>query len=71
MDIDFTAIDPLNPLDSLKKESVHLLETSENISVKQFYTSKDLKGISFLDADAGVAPYLRGPYATMYAICWF
>src|SRR5215475_2243734 len=40
--------------------------TPENIPVKPVYGPDDLKGIDFLDTWPGIAPYLRGPYPTMY-----
>ncbi len=43
-------------------------ETPEKISVKPVYTEKDLEDLEHLDYAAGVPPYLRGPYSTMYAI---
>src|SRR5437763_62958 len=40
--------------------------TPEGISVKPAYGPEDLAGIDFLDTYPGLAPYLRGPYPTMY-----
>ncbi|MGZ3097192.1 methylmalonyl-CoA mutase [Streptomyces sp. H72] len=40
--------------------------TPEGISVKPLYTGDDLEGLDFLDTYPGIAPYLRGPYPTMY-----
>ncbi|MEW6768537.1 MAG: methylmalonyl-CoA mutase [Pseudomonadota bacterium] len=40
--------------------------TPEGIEVKPQYSEADLKGIDFLDTWPGIAPYLRGPYPTMY-----
>jgi methylmalonyl-CoA mutase len=40
--------------------------TPEGIPVKPAYGSDDLKGLDFLDTYPGIAPYLRGPYPTMY-----
>src|SRR5215470_15689400 len=40
--------------------------TPENIPVKPVYGPDDLAGIDFLDTYPGIAPYLRGPYPTMY-----
>ncbi|MET9361207.1 methylmalonyl-CoA mutase [Streptomyces sp. NPDC006632] len=45
---------------------VPLWETPEGIAVKPLYTGRDLQGLDFLDTYPGVAPYLRGPYPTMY-----
>jgi methylmalonyl-CoA mutase len=41
--------------------------TPEGIPVKPAYGPDDVKGIDFLDTWPGIAPYLRGPYPTMYA----
>ena len=56
-----TAINPYN-----SDASVWL--TPEGIAVKSHYTEKDLEGIEHLHFVAGLPPYLRGPYSTMYVI---
>jgi methylmalonyl-CoA mutase len=38
----------------------------EKIPVKPLYTEDDLAGMEHLNYQAGIAPFLRGPYATMY-----
>jgi methylmalonyl-CoA mutase len=40
--------------------------TPEGIPVKSRYVASDREGIDFLDTWPGIAPYLRGPYPTMY-----
>ncbi|MBF9232016.1 methylmalonyl-CoA mutase [Microvirga alba] len=40
--------------------------TPEGIAVKGGYGPEDRAGIDFLDTYPGIAPYLRGPYPTMY-----
>jgi methylmalonyl-CoA mutase len=40
----------------------------EHISVKPSYSAEDLAGLEHLEYAAGVPPYLRGPYSTMYAL---
>jgi methylmalonyl-CoA mutase len=40
--------------------------TPEGIPVKPTYGPDDLAGLDFLDSYPGIAPYLRGPYPTMY-----
>ena len=40
--------------------------TPEGIPVKPLYGADDVKGLDFLDTYPGIAPYLRGPYPTMY-----
>src|SRR5437868_4355995 len=40
--------------------------TPEGIPVKPLYGPDDVSGLDFLDSYPGIAPYLRGPYPTMY-----
>jgi methylmalonyl-CoA mutase len=40
--------------------------TMEHIDVKPLYTDEDLAGLDHLGYVAGIPPYLRGPYPTMY-----
>lgn len=40
--------------------------TPEKIVVKTNYNESDLEGMEHLNYAAGVAPFLRGPYSTMY-----
>src|SRR5205809_1323595 len=40
--------------------------TPEGIAVKPVYGADDVKDLDFLDTFPGIAPYLRGPYPTMY-----
>ncbi len=42
--------------------------TPEQIPVKPVYTPMDLEGMEHLNYAAGVAPFLRGPYSTMYVM---
>jgi methylmalonyl-CoA mutase len=39
---------------------------SERIPVKSYYMPADLDGMEHLDYAAGIPPFLRGPYPTMY-----
>jgi methylmalonyl-CoA mutase len=41
--------------------------TPEGIDVKPLYTAEDTEGLDFLGGWPGIAPYVRGPYPTMYA----
>ena len=41
-------------------------ETPEGIAVKRFYGHDDLRGLPNLDTYPGLAPFVRGPYPTMY-----
>jgi methylmalonyl-CoA mutase len=40
----------------------------ERIAVKPWYTASDLYAMEHLEYAAGVPPFLRGPYSTMYAL---
>jgi methylmalonyl-CoA mutase len=40
---------------------------AENIPLKKFYTREDNSNLN-LEFTAGIPPYLRGPYATMYTV---
>ncbi|MEQ1650752.1 MAG: methylmalonyl-CoA mutase, partial [Hyphomicrobiaceae bacterium] len=41
-------------------------DTPEGIRVKTSYGAQDIVGLDFVDGMPGIAPYLRGPYPTMY-----
>ncbi len=43
-------------------------ETAEQISVKKVYSKEDIETFEHLNFAAGVPPYLRGPYSTMYVM---
>ncbi|MGA1066539.1 MAG: methylmalonyl-CoA mutase family protein, partial [Alphaproteobacteria bacterium] len=51
---------------SAQSKSKFSWETPEGISVKPSYGPDDTAQLDFLDGVPGVAPYLRGPYSTMY-----
>jgi methylmalonyl-CoA mutase len=40
--------------------------TPEGIEIKRHYTAADISGFDFVDGYPGIAPFLRGPYPTMY-----
>lgn len=55
--------------DFIKKNDIKShWETPEHIHVKPVYTKDDLEGMEHLNYAAGIPPYLRGPYSTMYAM---
>ncbi|MEG2204729.1 MAG: methylmalonyl-CoA mutase family protein, partial [Oscillospiraceae bacterium] len=51
-----------------KPLSALLEHTMEQIDVKPLYTAADYAGLTHLGAMAGVPPFLRGPYPTMYVV---
>ena len=40
--------------------------TAEGIPVQPLYTAEDIKDLPYTDTMPGMAPYIRGPQATMY-----
>jgi methylmalonyl-CoA mutase len=42
--------------------------THEQIPVKSYYAAEDLEGLEHLNYAAGIPPFLRGPYSTMYVL---
>ena len=53
----------------MKGKSVDTLDwmTPEGIKVKALYTAEDIEGMECVNTLPGMAPYVRGPMATMYA----
>ena len=49
-------------------ENVPVWNTAEHIPVKAWYTADDLYAMEHLEYAAGIPPFLRGPYSTMYAM---
>ena len=52
--------------DKRKSEDVQTMKTAEDIEIKSKYFKEDIDGIEHLNFVAGIPPYLRGPYSTMY-----
>ena len=48
------------------QDGAGLRQTPEGIDVAPLYTAKDRDALPYLDGFPGLAPYIRGPYATMY-----
>lgn len=51
---------------NIEKPNSRIWETPEKIPVKTLYTYKDIRHLTHPSFGAGVPPYLRGPYSTMY-----
>ncbi|WP_158813932.1 methylmalonyl-CoA mutase [Methylocapsa sp. S129] len=62
----FSAIPFAAPDASPLNVGASVWRTPEGIAVKSIYGPGDLAGLDFLDSWPGAAPYLRGPYPTMY-----
>ncbi|MDY0086050.1 MAG: methylmalonyl-CoA mutase [Bacteroidales bacterium] len=63
---------PAAQLDPRTWEATHKIveewETPEHIMVKPVYTAAELENMEHLEFAAGLAPFLRGPYASMYVM---
>ncbi|MBT2737279.1 methylmalonyl-CoA mutase [Bacillus sp. ISL-7] len=55
-----------SPIPRKIEETAARWKTLENIDVKPLYTSSDLTNMEHLEYISGIAPFLRGPYPTMY-----
>jgi methylmalonyl-CoA mutase len=65
---DFSKIDYRPAAEPSPAAATHEWMSTEHIPIKDFYTAEDLVGLEHLNYAAGVPPYLRGPYSTMYVI---
>ncbi|MDM7995119.1 MAG: methylmalonyl-CoA mutase [Acidobacteriota bacterium] len=66
---DFTKIDyKLRPQAVSAAAATAEWMTAEGIPVKSMYTAEDLRGMAHLEYAAGLPPFLRGPYSTMYCM---
>ncbi|NJX16501.1 methylmalonyl-CoA mutase [Tamlana crocina] len=50
-----------------RKPETSTVQTAEGIEIKSVYSKKDVEGLEHLNFAAGIPPFLRGPYSTMYA----
>lgn len=63
---DFTTIPWTKTKTKTSKTDAPSWQTPEGIAVKRVYDAADLTNLNFLDTYPGAAPFLRGPYPTMY-----
>ena len=49
-----------------QKKDVRVWNSPEEIAVKSVYTKIDTDNLHHVDYLSGIAPFLRGPYASMY-----
>ena len=66
IDIKKTAIPEKSKKIEFKEQE--LWNTPEQIKVKPVYTGSDVENFEHLNYAAGLPPYLRGPYSTMYVM---
>jgi methylmalonyl-CoA mutase len=69
---DFKNIDfrkhPTGKTPVTKKPVISEWMTAEQINVKSLFSQEDLAEMEHLDYAAGIPPFLRGPYSTMYVL---
>lgn len=63
----FAAIDWARPSAGTPSIGAEPWTTPERLAVKPLYGAQDIAGLSVVDSYPGIAPFLRGPYPTMYA----
>ncbi|MGB6228706.1 MAG: methylmalonyl-CoA mutase [Litorimonas sp.] len=61
---DFTRMSLGTPAASTRDGKIW--QSPEGIAVKPAYDAADVEGLELLDTYPGIAPYIRGPYPTMY-----
>lgn len=66
--IDFTTKDIDLSITSSKINQADSISTAENIQLKSVYTPNDISHLNHLNFVSGIAPNLRGPYASMYTV---
>ena len=64
---DFKQI-PYTPIQASNPAEVQVFATPEGINVKSAYSLADVQDIAHLQYLAGVPPFLRGPYGSMYTV---
>ncbi len=67
--IDFSAIELTEESNSMNSSEAQLsYETAEKIPLRSYYSDKDIYAAEHIGYVSGIAPFLRGPYSSMYAI---
>ncbi|MBE7639147.1 methylmalonyl-CoA mutase [Salegentibacter sp. BLCTC] len=54
------------PGNEQKEDKNNTYKTPEEINLQPSYSKEDIKDLNHLNFAAGIPPYLRGPYSTMY-----
>lgn len=67
--IDFSTIELTEESNSMNSSEAQLsYETAEKIPLRSYYSDKDIYAAEHIGYVSGIAPFLRGPYSSMYAI---
>ncbi|MAY82840.1 MAG: methylmalonyl-CoA mutase [Flavobacteriales bacterium] len=56
----------IKAIKSEKPSNLERWTSPEQIEIKSIYTAEDIQDLKHVNYTAGIAPYLRGPYSTMY-----
>jgi len=56
------------PINETQSTASTYFRTAEGINVKPRFTAKDIESAEHLHFSAGIPPFLRGPYSTMYVM---
>jgi len=68
MRADFSSIKLEDGIRSSSPAENSIWNTAEQIPLKTIYSAEDIVNLKQLDYAAGLPPYLRGPYSTMYVM---
>ena len=66
--IKFNEIDFNSEIAIVSSRAENTYETAEKIVLKSVYTKDDISSTEHIGYVSGIAPFLRGPYSSMYAI---
>ena len=66
--VDFKNIPYKTEVNSEVQNQTSEFKTADNIDLKNFYSSDDIKKSPQIDFVSGISPNLRGPYSSMYII---
>jgi methylmalonyl-CoA mutase len=65
---DFTKVPYRSVFPETKPDSETEFISAEQIGIRPVYTNDDIKDLPHINYAAGIPPFLRGPYSTMYAL---
>jgi len=66
--IDFSKVTLAHQHKSEKRQAEAIFETAEKIPLLNYYQWSDIKELKTKDFVSGIAPFLGGPYSTMYTV---
>lgn len=66
--IDFANVEFSNVTEKKNQDSTESYTTADKITLSSFYSTEDSTNCEQIGFVSGIAPYLRGPYSSMYAI---